>query len=85
MDFYLLKWSGTVDTNAHREAVEKSDEEYQKIVNDWNPGFWDEISKKKIIPLRIYNSNQLGLFHAKLPDGVYTSKEKANEISGAKN
>ena len=73
-NFNILKRSGIVGVNAHGEYGENSDKHYHKMINNWNPGFWDEIRKKKITPSRIYNGSQLGLFYAKLPNHVYVSK-----------
>ena len=72
-----MKRSGVVGVNDHGEAGDNSEEEYQKIINNWKPGFWDKIRKKKITPSRIYNRDKLVLFYAKLPNPVYVSKEKA--------
>ena len=66
--------------NYHGEAGANSDKEYQKIINNWKPVLWDEIIKKKINLLHIYNGNQLGLFYSKLTNCVYVLKEKAKEM-----
>ena len=48
-----MKRSSIVGVNDHKKYGDKSDEEYQKIINDWKPIFRDETRKKIIPPSRI--------------------------------
>ena len=77
--FIVSKRSGIVGLNNNGEAREKSDEYYQKIINDWKLGLWDETRKKRIPPLRIYNSDKSGLLYAKTPQSHLFIEGKGEE------
>ena len=54
--FSFLKRSGIIGINTHWEAGEKSDKEYQHIIDNQRPGFLDEINEEKIPPTAIKQS-----------------------------
>ena len=52
-----LRRSDIVGVNVHGKAGDKTDEEYQEIVNKWKPEFWKSIREKGTYPSRIYNGS----------------------------
>ena len=79
-----LRRSDIVGVNAHRDAGDNTDEEYQEIINKWKPDLWKPIIEKGIPPLLIYNGDQLGLLYSKLPNRVCVSKKNAKNVFGVR-
>ena len=85
MNFNVLKRIGIVGPNSHGEAEEKSDKEYQKIIDDWKPVLWDKTRKNNTHKMLIYNGDKSSLLYATPPNNVYVTREKAKEIYRVKN
>ena len=71
--------------NLRGEGSELSDEEYNKIIDDWKKNDLNPVLVRHNIPLsRVYNGDQTGLFFNKMPTHVYVRKENAKTVRGCK-
>ena len=71
--------------NLRGEGSELSDEEYNKIIDDWKKNDLNPVLVRHNIPLsRVYNGDQTGLFFNKMPTHVYVRKENSKTVRGCK-
>ena len=81
----VLHRNAFVSVNAHGEANEISDSEYNNIIAEWkNSTLNVEVTKHNVTKDRIYNGDQTGLFFNKLPNRVFVKKENASSVRGCK-
>ena len=71
--------------NAHGEANEICDSEYDEIISEWKDSKLNvEVKKHNVTKDRVYNGDQTGLFINKLPSRVFVKKENASSVRGCK-
>jgi len=89
----VLKRNNLVGIKMHGEAGDMSDEKHKEIMSEWDDKVWKpalewlvedgEDDTEKLMD-RIYNADQTGLYHQKLPNRMYVKKDQKKNYAGAK-
>jgi hypothetical protein len=74
-----LQKNHKIGINLHGEAAEMDDAERATIMGEWRTSFHALIEKHNLTPDVIYNADQTGLYHTKLPNRLYINKSKRSE------
>jgi hypothetical protein len=69
-----LKKVNKIGIILHDEAAEMSDAERARIIGDWRTTFHELIEQTGDTPSVVYNADQTGLYHTKLPNCLYVDK-----------
>ena len=80
----VLKRNGIVGVNLHGEASEMNEAEREAIMAAWCTKFWEEIEYHNLEPNCVYNADQTGLYHQKLPSRLYVTATEKNAYAGVK-
>ena len=80
-----LRRNNRVGIKLHGEANDMDDGEREKIMTDWRRDEFHPVIHNRGIPeCRIYNADQTGLYHQKLPNYLYVEHSKKKEYAGVK-
>ena len=89
----VLKRNDLVGIKMHGEAGDMSDDEHREIMNEWDEQVWkpalewlkeDGNDDPEKLMDQLYNADQTGLYHQKLPDRMYVKKDEKKNYAGAK-
>ena len=80
----VLKRNDKVGINLHGEAADMDDDEREVIMDKWRTSFWATIEKHNITRSCVYNADQTGLYHQKLPNRMYVNANEKKDYAGVK-
>ena len=80
----VLVRNGKVGINLHGEAMDMDDDEREAMMAEWRVKFFALIEEHEVEPNCVYNADQTGLYHRKLPNRMYVNASEKNGYAGVK-
>ena len=79
-----LKRNNRDKVKLHGEGDELTPEEEEEIMGPWLTKFHVFLIEKNIVPDTLYNGDQTGLYHQKMPNTLYINKDHKKKTRGCK-
>jgi len=80
----VLRRNGLKGVSLHGEGMEMDNELADTAMKAFRDGVHELMEKRSIPPERVFNADQTGLFHQKLPNRIYCRQEEKRTIRGVK-